>query len=148
MGYRPLVVQCLPLVDLHHFCLTKGFPKTHSPIQLIKMPSTFCIHQIVPGFVVYYLNHSHCKIIQLSSRGTPQKSKFLVILGSLDNFVIYILFDLQIFFLCLIDSLCMLTFVDYNLIIMYVHANTWRNIFFFASSQDECSNNVYRKSMS
>ena len=26
MGYRPLVVWCLPLADLHHFRLTKGFP--------------------------------------------------------------------------------------------------------------------------
>ena len=32
MGYRPLVVLCLPLSDLHHFCLTKRFPKTHSAI--------------------------------------------------------------------------------------------------------------------
>ena len=27
MGYRPLVVLCLPLADLHHFRLTKGFLK-------------------------------------------------------------------------------------------------------------------------
>ena len=46
MGY------CL-LADLHHFCLTKGFLKTHSAIGT---QSAFCIHQIVPGFVVYYLN--------------------------------------------------------------------------------------------
>ena len=30
MGFRPLVAQFLPLADLHHFCLTKGFHKTHS----------------------------------------------------------------------------------------------------------------------
>ena len=23
MGYRPLVALCIPLTDLHHFCLTK-----------------------------------------------------------------------------------------------------------------------------
>ena len=32
MGYRLLVVLCLPLADLHHFCLTKQFPKTPSAI--------------------------------------------------------------------------------------------------------------------
>ena len=47
---------CLPLADLHHFCLTKGFPKTPSAISPIRTPSAFCINQIVPGFVVYYLN--------------------------------------------------------------------------------------------
>jgi hypothetical protein len=56
MGYCPLVAQCLPLADLHHSFLTKEFPKTHSAIYLIGTPSAFCIHQIVPGFVVYYLN--------------------------------------------------------------------------------------------
>ena len=56
MGCLPLVDLCLPLVDLHHFCLCKGCPKTLSAIQPIGMPSAFCIDQIVPGFVVYYLN--------------------------------------------------------------------------------------------
>ena len=32
MGYCPLVAQWLPLVDLHHFPLTKEFPKSHSAI--------------------------------------------------------------------------------------------------------------------
>ena len=27
-GYRPLLLLCLPLADLHHFCLTKQFPIT------------------------------------------------------------------------------------------------------------------------
>ena len=80
MGYHPLVVLCLLLADLHNFRLTKRFPKIHRAIQPIQMPSAFCINQIVPGFVVYYLN---CTVIQLSSRGTPQKSKFLVTLGEL-----------------------------------------------------------------
>ena len=31
MGYCPLVVLCLPLADLHHFCLTKQFPKIPAP---------------------------------------------------------------------------------------------------------------------
>ena len=44
------------LANLHHFHLTKRFPKTHSTIQPIGTPSAFCINQIVPGFVVYYLN--------------------------------------------------------------------------------------------
>ena len=35
MGYCPLVALCLPLADLHHFCLTKGFPKTHSAICIL-----------------------------------------------------------------------------------------------------------------
>ena len=56
MGYRPLVVLCLPLADLHHFCLTKRFPKTPSAIQPIGTPSAFCIDQIAPGFVVYYIS--------------------------------------------------------------------------------------------
>ena len=54
----PLADLCLPLADLHHFCLTKGFPKTPSAIWPIGTPSAFCIGQIVPGFVVYYLNKS------------------------------------------------------------------------------------------
>ena len=32
MGYCPLVALCLPLADLHHFCLTKQFSKTPSAI--------------------------------------------------------------------------------------------------------------------
>ena len=56
MGYQPLVDQRLPQADLHHFRLTKGLPKTPSTIQLIRRPSAFCIHQIEPGFVIYYLN--------------------------------------------------------------------------------------------
>ena len=52
MGYCPLVDLCLPLGDLHHFRLTKGFPKILSDW----ITSAFCINQIVPGFVVYYLN--------------------------------------------------------------------------------------------
>ena len=59
MGYCTLVALCLPLADLHHFCLTKWFPKTHSAILPIRMPSAFCIDQIVPGFVVYHLNCSY-----------------------------------------------------------------------------------------
>ena len=65
MSYRPLVVLCLPMADLHHFCLTKHFPKTHSAIQPIGTPSAFCIHQIVPGFVVYHLNYINTKSICL-----------------------------------------------------------------------------------
>ena len=36
--------------------LTKQFPKAPSAIQPIGTPSAFCIDQIVPGCVVYYLN--------------------------------------------------------------------------------------------
>ena len=85
MGYCPQVVQCLPLADLHHFRLTKGFPKTHSAIQPIGTPSAFCIHQIVPGFVVYYLNYlvkiSWTQIVEQHFKNfnlkldTPQNSK-------------------------------------------------------------------------
>ena len=56
MGYRPLVVWCLPLVDMHNLRLTKQFPESPSTIKLIGTLSAFCIDQIVPGFVVYYLN--------------------------------------------------------------------------------------------
>ena len=31
VNYRPVVVLCLPLADLHHFCLTKQFPKIPAP---------------------------------------------------------------------------------------------------------------------
>ena len=65
MGYHPLVVLCLPLADLHHFCLTKRFPKTHSAIQPIRTQSAFCIDQIVPGFVVYYLNRIYYSQLHL-----------------------------------------------------------------------------------
>ena len=44
MGYRPLV-------DFHHFRLTKPFPITHSAIYPIGTPSTFCIDNTVPGFL-------------------------------------------------------------------------------------------------
>jgi len=37
MGYRPLV-------DFHHFRLTKRFPIT-------RLPAPFCIDNIVPGFL-------------------------------------------------------------------------------------------------
>ena len=40
MVYRPLVVLCLPLADLHHFGLTKQFPKTHSAVYSIGTPSS------------------------------------------------------------------------------------------------------------
>ena len=36
MGYRPLVAWCLPLADLHHFCVTKVY---------------ICIDKTVPGFL-------------------------------------------------------------------------------------------------
>ena len=58
MGYHPLVVLCLTLADLHQFPLTKRFPKTHSAIKSIGTQSAICIDQIVPSFVVYYLNFS------------------------------------------------------------------------------------------
>ena len=55
---------CLPLADLHHFCLTKVFPKnsffqSHQTDQnqvscILHLVS--CINQIVHGFVVYYPN--------------------------------------------------------------------------------------------
>ena len=48
-------MDCLPLADLHHFCLTKRFPNTPSAIQPIGMPSVFCMDQILPGFVLYIL---------------------------------------------------------------------------------------------
>ena len=38
-----------PLTDLHHFCLTKGFPKAPSGIQSFGTPSASCIDQNVPG---------------------------------------------------------------------------------------------------
>ena len=56
MGYHPLVAWSLPLADLHHLRLTNWFPKTSSAIQPMGTPSAFCTNQIVPGFVVYYLN--------------------------------------------------------------------------------------------
>ena len=36
MGYRPLVAQCLPLADLHYFCVTKVY---------------ICIDKTVPGLL-------------------------------------------------------------------------------------------------
>ena len=78
MGYCPLVVQCCPLADLHHFRLTKGFPKTHSSIQPMGAPSVFCIHYVVPGFVVYHLNQK--TIILTNSAAHPlTKSMFCVL---------------------------------------------------------------------
>ena len=49
MGCLPLADLCLPLADLHHFRLTKGFPKTHSAIQPIGTPWHF-------ASIIYYLN--------------------------------------------------------------------------------------------
>ena len=69
MGYCPLVVLCLPLADLHHFCLTKRLPKTSSVIQPTGTPSTFYIDQIVPGFVVYYLNSNFIMILLVNKSG-------------------------------------------------------------------------------
>ena len=43
MGCLPLADLCLSLAELHHFCLTKGFPKTPMAIQPIGMLSVFCI---------------------------------------------------------------------------------------------------------
>ena len=51
-----------PLVAVHHFCLTKGFQKTpnYSAIyQLERHLTVFYIAQIVPSFVVLYLNGPH-----------------------------------------------------------------------------------------
>ena len=57
MGYHPLVAWSLPLADLRNLRLTNWFPKTSSAIQPMGTPSAFCTNQIVPGFVVYYLNY-------------------------------------------------------------------------------------------
>ena len=49
----------LPLVAVHHFCLTKGFQKTpdYSAIYRLERHLTvFYIAQIVPSFVVLYLS--------------------------------------------------------------------------------------------
>ena len=51
---------CLPLADLHHFCLTKEVPKKlPTPVpssQSERHLTVFCINQIVLAFVVCYLN--------------------------------------------------------------------------------------------
>ena len=51
---------CLPLADLHHFRLTKEFPKNFSTTEPSSQSehhlTVFCIDQIVHGFVVYYPN--------------------------------------------------------------------------------------------
>ena len=49
----------LPLVAVHHFCLTKGFQKTPNYSAIYRLEShltVFYIAQIMPSFVVLYLN--------------------------------------------------------------------------------------------
>ena len=53
----------LPLVALHHFCLTKGFQKTpdYSAIYRSERNLTvFYIAQIMPSFVVLCMYVFHC----------------------------------------------------------------------------------------
>ena len=47
---KNLMAYC-SLVDFHSLPLTKRFLITHSAIQPIGMPSTFCIDKTVPGFL-------------------------------------------------------------------------------------------------
>ena len=50
---------CLPLAAVHHFRLTKGFPKNSTTVPSSRSErhlTVFCIDQIVPGYVVSYLN--------------------------------------------------------------------------------------------
>ena len=72
MGYRPLV-------DFHHFCLTKRFPITPSAIQPIGTPSTFCIDNIVPGFldVIQFqsLDVAIFVFLQLNCKFTTEKNQ-------------------------------------------------------------------------
>ena len=55
MGYRPLVAWCLPLVDLHHFCMTKVY---------------ICIDKTVPGLLdvtrFLSLDVTICYVVQLN----------------------------------------------------------------------------------
>jgi hypothetical protein len=56
-------VGCLPLAAVHHFHLTKGFPNklptTAPSSQSERHLTVFYVDQIVPGFVVYYLNKNN-----------------------------------------------------------------------------------------
>ena len=55
MGYCPLVAWCLPLADLHHFCVTKVY---------------ICIDKTVPGLLdvtrFLSLDVTICYIVQLN----------------------------------------------------------------------------------
>ena len=63
MDYRPLVAQCLPLEDLHHFCVTKVY---------------ICIDKTVPGFLdvtrFLSLDVTVCDVVQLNSATVASKS--------------------------------------------------------------------------
>ena len=56
MGYCPLVAQCLPLEDLHHFCVTKVY---------------ICNDKTVPGILdvtrFLSLDVTICFVVQLNA---------------------------------------------------------------------------------
>ena len=75
MGYCPLVVWCLPLVDLHHLCLTKRIQKTPSACSQSEGHLHFALIRLCLALLFIISITSDTELLTHQCRTTPLLSR-------------------------------------------------------------------------